>query len=115
MNAYTTNEQSDPLQDHASQSAGWWDSSRSPDQPDSHIGLDVLRARYLRRQRMMMQRQSDRIGTEAKLFLRFAEMWAPYGGPPAADIFETFGMTPGRFHEKLRESIDRYNASIQSY
>lgn len=42
---------------------------------------------------------------EEKDLVRFAARWAPYGGAPASDVFETFGMTLDRYHGRLRQIL----------
>ncbi|OOL33374.1 hypothetical protein GQ85_01770 [Rhodococcus rhodochrous] len=41
----------------------------------------------------------------ANELVTFARMWLPYGGAPAEEIFEQFGMTTRRFLEALWTSV----------
>lgn len=42
---------------------------------------------------------------EAEEILRFARIWAPYGGAPAEETFQRFGMSLPRFVDKLWEIV----------
>ena len=42
---------------------------------------------------------------EAEEILRFARIWAPYGGAPDDETFQRFGMSRPRFFDKLWESV----------
>ncbi|MDF3309709.1 hypothetical protein P3H15_32335 [Rhodococcus sp. T2V] len=46
---------------------------------------------------------------EADRMIKFASMWAPYGGPPEEEIFVHFGMTTRRFIDKLWKIIPKSN------
>lgn len=59
------------------------------------------------------------VGPHARWVIDFAIRWAPFGGASAADLMETFGVTPARFRQLLRESLDprgsadRYTATLK--
>jgi hypothetical protein len=42
---------------------------------------------------------------EAEELLRFAEMWAPFGGPPDVDVFVKFGIVKSMFIERVWQII----------
>ena len=42
---------------------------------------------------------------EAAEIIRFAEVWAPYGGPPGDEVFVRFGITTAQFRARLRDVI----------
>ncbi|MEU2003165.1 hypothetical protein ACH47B_00625 [Rhodococcus sp. NPDC019627] len=42
---------------------------------------------------------------EVEEILRFARIWAPYGGAPADETFHHFGMSTSRFVDKLWEIL----------
>lgn len=46
------------------------------------------------------------VGPHAKWVITFAIKWAPFGGASAAELLETFGVTPARYLQLLRESLD---------
>ena len=46
------------------------------------------------------------LGPDAVWVVRFAIRWAPFGGASAGDLLETFGVTPSRFLQLLREALD---------
>lgn len=43
--------------------------------------------------------------SESARLIEFAHIWAPYGGAPSDEVFTTFGMTPARFAEELRDAM----------
>ncbi|MDV7354638.1 hypothetical protein R4282_16695 [Rhodococcus oxybenzonivorans] len=47
---------------------------------------------------------------EGAEIIRFAEVWAPYGGPPGDEVFVRFGITTAEFrvrlHDVLRQCSD---------
>ncbi|MHA4853650.1 MULTISPECIES: hypothetical protein [unclassified Rhodococcus (in: high G+C Gram-positive bacteria)] len=44
--------------------------------------------------------------------MAFARMWLPYGGAPADEIFEQFGMSTRRFREALWASVRATGANL---
>ncbi len=46
------------------------------------------------------------VGPHAKWVIAFAIKWAPFGGASAAELLETFGVTPARYLQLLREALD---------
>ncbi|MFE7421106.1 hypothetical protein [Rhodococcus sp. NPDC057529] len=38
--------------------------------------------------------------------IRFAQIWMPYGGAPADEIFLNFGLSKPQFTEELRRAIN---------
>lgn len=50
-------------------------------------------------------RNASQLGRYAHELVMFARMWLPYGGAPAEEIFERFGMSNRRFREVLWFSI----------
>lgn len=81
----------------------------------SHTGHQVTLDLQLRRYRNVRRRKvADRLARkepieftgEAGEILRFALIWAPYGGAPAEETFQKFGMAPRRFAEKLWQTVE---------
>jgi hypothetical protein len=63
---------------------------------------DVMRPQLDTAPRNNRRRQSSpQHRTEVDLMVECAHAWIPYGGPPAEDIMEQFGMTENRFFEVL--------------
>ena len=52
-------------------------------------------------------------GPDAWEVVEFAEMWSPFGGPPADEIFVRFGMSPERFSRVLAASADQIGAQLR--
>nr|WP_139193023.1 hypothetical protein [Rhodococcus pyridinivorans] len=46
---------------------------------------------------------------EAEFLIEFAHRWAPYGGPAQEEILVRFGMTTGRFLERLWQALSESN------
>lgn len=44
-----------------------------------------------------------RMSTEERRIIEYALLWAPFGGPPADELFVYLGMSPNRFLERLDE------------
>ncbi|MFC7449538.1 hypothetical protein [Rhodococcus daqingensis] len=50
--------------------------------------------------------QAGAVSPHAGWVINFAITWAPFGGASPAELLETFGVTPARFLQLLRESLD---------
>ncbi|MGW0041827.1 hypothetical protein [Rhodococcus sp. NPDC003348] len=50
--------------------------------------------------------RSHALSPHAVWVVGFAIRWAPFGGASAAELLETFGVTPARFRQLLRECLD---------
>lgn len=44
--------------------------------------------------------------------LTFTVRWLPYGGPPAEDVFVTFGLTYEQFRARIAEAVVRERRHI---
>lgn len=51
--------------------------------------------------KLIKNQRENGMERDDRLMLDFTRAWIPYGGPSAADIFIEFGMTPGRFFDRL--------------
>ena len=49
--------------------------------------------------------------TDAEI-LTFAVRWIPYGGPPAEDVFVTYGLTYEQFRTRIAEAVVRERRHI---
>ncbi|MGW4336801.1 hypothetical protein ACWEK5_28935 [Rhodococcus koreensis] len=70
------------------------------DQPD--------RYRAERRRRLRQAKLTPRQGrwpSEQEELIRFARIWAPYGGPPPEEVFVRFGITSSTFAERIRHML----------
>ncbi len=72
--------------------------------------------RQRRRQRNEQSRRNNtrRVRSETEEIVRFARIWAPYGGAPTEEIFQTFGITRQQFNDKLWRTVEdgEFGASI---
>lgn len=77
-------------------------------QTNHQAAIDGQLRRYrCRKLRERLARQNPHHLTgEAAEILRFALIWAPYGGAPAEEIFQKFGMAPHRFVDKLWQTVE---------
>jgi len=76
--------------------------------PGARIANDIRRYRRIRRARQLdPQLQTSRVRprNEAEELIRFAHIWAPYGGAPAEEIFPQFGITTTEFVARLWHAI----------
>ncbi|QYB04238.1 hypothetical protein I1A62_45430 [Rhodococcus sp. USK10] len=69
--------------------------------------LDRYRAERRRRLRQatLTRQHSGRWPTEQEELIRFARIWAPYGGPPPEEVFVRFGITSTAFAERIRQML----------
>ncbi|RYH71196.1 MAG: hypothetical protein EON54_00025 [Alcaligenaceae bacterium] len=81
---------------------------------DDHTGhvpdiADAVRSYRTARCRRLKERRAAVLShpSEELEILRFAEIWAPFGGPPPDEIFQRFGMTKHRFNQRLWESVEK--------
>lgn len=77
--------------------------------PPAIVDHQVRAYRRQRRRRIIEEQKRQSTGrsrTEADEIIYFAHIWAPYGGAPAADTFETFGLTRRHFIEKLWRTVE---------
>jgi len=63
-------------------------------------------------QRLAVPRVGVLPGRSADEIVAFARMWLPYGGAPAEEIFEQFGMSTRRFREALWASVRATGADL---
>ncbi|MHA4854288.1 hypothetical protein L1080_032830 [Rhodococcus sp. MSC1_016] len=74
-----------------------------PDIADAVRSYRAARHRRLKERRVGVRSQPS----EELEILRFAEIWAPFGGPPPDEIFQRFGMKKDRFTQRLWESVEK--------
>ncbi|SEB43013.1 hypothetical protein SAMN04490220_0736 [Rhodococcus jostii] len=81
---------------------------QSPD-GDQELNGQLRRYREERRRRIVQSRRAQRCPTghssEADEIIRFAQIWAPYGGASAEETFSIFGISIPRFVDKLWEAV----------
>ncbi|RYE43130.1 MAG: hypothetical protein EOP24_29640 [Hyphomicrobiales bacterium] len=80
--------------------------------------LDRYRAE--RRRRLRQAQHTRRHGqwpSEQEELIRFARIWAPYGGPPPEEVFVRFGITAKSFAERIRHMLvaSRYDRRTTEY
>ncbi|MFC9790558.1 hypothetical protein [Rhodococcus sp. NPDC127528] len=71
---------------------------------------DAERIRAWRRLSDFLER-TGAVSPHAGWVIKFAITWAPFGGASPAELLETFGVTPARFLQLLRESLDPHGAA----
>jgi hypothetical protein len=77
-----------------------------PDRPD--VEPEIRRYRLERHKRARTQLQNDPrycATGESSDMIRFARMWAPFGGAPDDEIMVRFGMTKPRFLDVLMQVL----------
>lgn len=75
---------------------------------DPLIAQQVGRYRKQRRQRRMRETQRCERRwhrSEADELIRFARIWAPYGGAPDDETFPMFGITGSQFTDRLWRAV----------
>ncbi|WAM19013.1 hypothetical protein [Rhodococcus sp. JS3073] len=77
------------------------------EQDQAAIEADVRNYRQLHRQKRQTAttRRPRVVRDETEVFLVFADIWAPFGGPPEAELFVTYGITRATFFERLWQII----------
>lgn len=83
--------------------------THSADTSDLPTGIDEQIKQYRQRRRDRHKNEClptrSRADREAEEIVRFAVIWAPFGGPPGMETFVQFGVTGREFVDKLRQSI----------
>ncbi|ABG99254.1 hypothetical protein RHA1_ro08209 (plasmid) [Rhodococcus jostii RHA1] len=97
-----------PQREHPWTRSGWTPDPRTRQVRREHehsaIEADVRKYRQRHRQRTQSGTTRHRPGVvrdETEAFLSFADIWAPFGGPPEAELFVTYGITKSTFSERL--------------
>lgn len=49
--------------------------------------------------------------TQELEMLAYARAWAPFGGPPAFDVFVLFGVSPRNFYDRVGQTILRTSSA----
>jgi len=89
-----------------------------PTTPDSvRLDHDVDAYRTQRRRQLneLNRRNNARqVRTETDVIVHFARIWAPYGGAPTEEVFQTFGISRQQFNDKLWQTVEgvEFDASI---
>lgn len=52
--------------------------------------------------------EPDRLDKFDRDLLKFALLWAPYGGPPADELFPEFGITSQQLVPRIRAIVTQY-------
>lgn len=80
------------------------------------IDLQVRRYRMAQRRRTserIAQQSQRHLSGEAAEIIRFALIWAPYGGVPADEALQRFGMSTRRFIERLWQAAEEAGCDLQ--
>jgi hypothetical protein len=77
----------------------------SPDQPHNTVAVSHHNHSTHRHRRWPISAAPPSLDREDEEILRFARIWAPYGGAPADETFHHFGMSTSRFVDKLWEIL----------
>lgn len=93
---------------------------RHPHPSESTTGKSVIDLQTRRYGKMRRRRKTERLArqrqhqlsAEAADILRFALIWAPYGGVPADETFQKFGMSTRRFIERLWQTIEEAECNL---
>ncbi|MFG1785351.1 hypothetical protein ACGFIU_23185 [Rhodococcus oryzae] len=80
-----------------------------PAPPSAGDGNDAERFRAWRRLCDALER-AGAVSPHARWVIDFAITWVPFGGASPAELLETFGVTPARFHQLLREALEPQGA-----
>lgn len=51
------------------------------------------------------------VSPHSRWVVNFAITWAPFGGASPAELLETFGVSPGRYIQMLREALEPHGAA----
>lgn len=77
-------------------------------EPRIFIAEQVRTYRNERRRRRRVQTapsKNERLTSEHELIIGLAQRWRPYGGPPAEEIFQLFGISKPQFIELLWNTV----------
>jgi hypothetical protein len=75
--------------------------------------IHAYRTRRHRNRARLREEKNYRLSPDAADIVRCARIWAPFGGPPADEIFVRFGMSQARFAERLWQILGDIGSNLE--